>query len=796
MKSPVKKKLVLLDSHAIIHRAYHALPEFSSSKGEPTGALYGLITMVLKIIEELRPTHIVACYDLPDKTHRHDVYEGYKANRQKSDEALKIQLGTSRHIFEGFGIPIYEKPGFEADDILGTITEQLKDSDVDIVIASGDMDTLQLVDGTKVSVFTLRKGIQDTVLYDEDAVQKRFGFGPLRIPDFKGFSGDTSDNIPGIKGIGEKTATTLLHTFGSVDGVYEAIKKDPEILKKSGFKPRAIELILGGEEEAQFSKMLATIRRDAPITFELPKDFREQFNLPALLSVCERYELRSLATRLKTLSFNTADGDDSPSPEVAAEVPSPRVLSKNEKQLLPEALIALWLVRSDLSNPTLENLYEFTKLDTVSSSYDALKLVLKSKNLEHVFEKIEKPLIPVVNAMNERGIRLDTGYLKKLSKEYHAELKKIEAKIFKLAGKEFNVGSPKQLGVVLFDELGIKPKGASKTPTGARSTKESDLQKIADSHAIIPEIFAYRELQKLLGTYVDTLGDTVDAHGRLHTTFVQAGTTTGRMASIDPNLQNIPVKTDYGKRIRNAFIAEPGKTLLALDYSQIELRIAAILSRDEKLITVFKSGVDVHTAVAAEVFSVAQGEVTSDMRRKAKVINFGILYGMGVNALRVNLGEGTTQKEARSYLDAYFENYAGLTKWIDTTKHEVARLGYTSTLFGRRRYFEGINSPVPFIRAAAERMAVNAPIQGTQSDIIKIAMFRIDAYLQKSHLATHVGLVLQVHDELVYEVTTDMVGEVAHAIKEIMQSVLSTEESHGVPILVEYKSGPSWGELK
>lgn len=784
-KTKSNKHLVLLDAHAIIHRAYHALPDFSSSKGEPTGALYGLATMLMKIIQELNPDYIAACFDLPKPTHRHEVFEEYKAGRRKADDALVQQLERSRDVFEAFGVPIYDAEGFEADDVLGTIVTQLKKKPVRITIASGDMDTLQLVEEGRVFVYTLRKGIQDTVLYDEEAVVARFGFGSDLLPDYKGLRGDPSDNIPGVRGIGEKIATELITTFGTLENVYKELEKGSEVLETKGFKPRVIKLLTEGKDEAFFSKMLATIRHDAPVSYELPnKVWRDAIQEQDVFALFNDLEFRTLHDRLQKLLGTT------PEEQVHA-----RTEEVGEHELA-RTTIALWLLRSDITNPTKEDVLQFIDGGTFSEARDAVFKTLEERGLEKVFSNIEEPLIPVIAEMNKNGIALDVPYFKKLSKEYHSELSKIEKRIYKHAGTTFNINSPKQLGEILFDTLELKPKNQKRTATGQRSTKESELEKLKGEHPIIDDVFAYRELQKLLSTYIDTLPTLVGKDGRLHAEFLQAGTTTGRMASQNPNLQNIPIKTELGRRIRNGFVAEKGNKLVALDYSQIELRIAAILSEDKKLLEVFREGGDIHTAVAAEVFGVSREKVDKEMRRQAKVINFGILYGMGVNALRANLGGDTTQKEARAFYDTYFAQYADLAKWIDHTKADAARRGYTETLFGRRRYFEGITSRLPHIKAAAERMAINAPIQGTQADVVKIAMVRAHEYIQSNKLEKDARLVLQVHDELVYEIKDSLVKQVTNAVKEIMESVLSPEETHGVPLVVDVAVGSDWGTME
>jgi DNA polymerase-1 len=396
--------------------------------------------------------------------------------------------------------------------------------------------------------------------------------------------------------------------------------------------------------------------------------------------------------------------------------------------------------------------------------------------------------------MEAYGVLIDVAYLKKLSEEYHVHLKKIEERIWGHVGEEFNINSPKQLGEILFNKLNLTAKGMKKTAGGAQSTRESELEKLKGLHPIIDDILEYREFQKLLSTYIDNIPNMVGSDGRLHTRFLQAGTTTGRMSSQSPNLQNLPIRTDAGRAIRKAVTAPKGFVLAAFDYSQIELRVAAFLSGDEKLIDIFKQGGDIHRAVAAEVFNVPPEMVDAEMRRRAKIINFGILYGMGVNALRVQLG--TDRAEAQHFLDEYFKRFAGIRHYVDRVKNETRHKGYTETLFGRRRYFDGIRSPMPHIQAQAERMAINAPIQGTQADIIKIAMARIDAMLKEKKWEKDVHLLLQVHDELVYEIQEEKKDMIIPEIKKIMEHVLTPEETQGVPLIVEAKVGKNWGEME
>ena len=776
--------MVLLDAHAIIHRAYHALPDFSSSKGEPTGALYGLVSMLLKLIQDLKPDYLIACYDLPEPTYRHEVYKEYKAGRAKADDDLVKQLDRSRDIFKAFSIPIYDYKGFEADDILGTIVEKVKDNkSVVTTIASGDMDTLQLVDGKKVQVYTLRKGIADTIIYDETAVLARFGFKPELLPDFKGLRGDPSDNIIGISGIGEKTATILIKAFGTIENMYKELKRSELKFEKAGIKPRIIKLLKENEEEALFSKMLALIRRDAPIDFEVPKKkWEENLKVEDVLSLFADLNFRTLARRVENMfgaeSISNIDTQEK-------ESISPR----DEKELT----LALWVLHSDITNPELEDVLQFTKTSSYTAAREKIFKELKKTRLIDIYRNIEMPLIPIVEKMYERGIKLDIKYFKQLSKEYHKELSKLEKKIWKYAGEEFNINSPRQLGNILFEKLGLYVKNQKKTSTGQKSTRESELEKMRDEHPIIKHIFSYRELQKLLSTYIDNLPHMVDRHGGLHATFLLAGTATGRMASHNPNLQNIPIRSDLGIKIRYGFIARTGFVLTSFDYSQIELRIAAFLSGDEKLIKIFKEGGDIHQVVAGEVFGVPLENVDGDMRRRAKVINFGIIYGMGVNALKANLG--TSRAEAQQFYNNYFEKFKGLAVYLDHVKADAARKGYTETLFGRRRYFEGINSRLPHIKAQAERMAINAPIQGTEADIVKIAMINVDKYITENKYENKIYLLLQVHDELVFEIKKNIVERVCHDIKKIMESVLSIEDSKNIPLTVDVSVGSSWGKM-
>lgn len=800
------KKIVLLDSHAIIHRAYHALPDFASSTGEPTGALYGLSSMLMRIIADLKPDYIIACYDLPQKTFRHEVYDAYKAGRAKTDEALVAQIISSRKVFEAFGVPIYDAPGFEADDILGTIVEKFKkDKEINIIIASGDMDTMQLVDDKKVQIFTLKKGITDTILYDEKAVVERFGFKPEFLPDYKGLRGDPSDNIIGIKGIGEKTATDLIKTFGTIEDIYKKIKKDPEAFEKAGIKPRMIELIKENEEEALFSKTLATIRRDAPIDFVLPeKTFWDNVDIKKIEQLFADLDFRSLQGRLRNLFSNNIQSAnlenflaDKTKPVPAGENSQDFSKSDVDPNQLQETSVALWLLNSEISNPSLQDILLYAKTEDFNKAREIILEKIKKENLTLVFEEIEKPIIPIVKKMEEKGILIDQKYFKDLSNEYHIELDKLTKKIYEIAGSEFNINSPKQLSEILFVKMGIKsPK--KKSASGAYSTNISVLEELEVDNPIIKEIMNYRELQKLLSTYIDVIPAMVASDGRLHAKFIQNGAATGRFSSQDPNMQNIPIKSELGRRIRNGFVASKGTKLVAFDYSQIELRILAILSNDEKMTEIFKEGKDIHAGVASFVFGVDLDKVDAEMRRKAKVINFGIIYGMGVSALRKNLGG--TREEAQKFYDNYFRQFSRISEYMQSVKDFALKNGYTETLFGRKRMFPGINSKIPFIRSMAERTATNAPIQGTATaDVIKLAIRYAEEDLKNAGILDKASIVLQIHDELVYEIDESVLDQATEIILKAMQDLLIRSFLHfktEIPLSVHFGAGNNLGEVK
>ncbi|OGF51920.1 hypothetical protein A3I27_01030 [Candidatus Giovannonibacteria bacterium RIFCSPLOWO2_02_FULL_43_11b] len=857
------KRLVLLDMHAILHRSFHALPAFSSPKGEPTGALYGFVTFLLKAIRELKPDYIAAAYDLPEPTFRHVAYDKYKGQRPELASDLAMQIKRSYDILNALGIKFFEHTKFEADDIIGTLAEKTKIiKDLETIIASGDMDTLQLVEGAKVRVFTLRKGINDTVIYDEEKVLERFGFGPELLADYKGLRGDPSDNIPGIPGIGEKGATELILKFGNLEKIFKAIKKDREAVIKKGIKERTVKLLEEHEEEALFSRELGLIRRDVPIEFDLENlKWKNGYDNEKVIDLFKELGFMSLLSKLSSFTevpASPAGGSEDKPAEAVTDASSDFLekenkifwhesdgkiyaasgagkvfsfdaddkklqelfLSKKEHyffdakkiahalgvgecpKIACDIKIAAWLSRPTLESPGIfSTVHNFLPKETVREGEvtkavsllpklaSVLEKEMRDKKLTRVWEEIELLLTPVIYTMERTGILIDLEFLEKFSRETERKLQKLREKIWKICGTEFNINSPKQLSEVLFEKMKLTAKGLKKTGTGAKSTRESELLKLKGTHPVIEELLSYRELAKLKSTYLDTLPKMADAKGRVHTTYDQAGTATGRLSSSDPNLQNIPIRSEAGREVRRAFLARSGFELVAFDYSQIELRIAAILSGDKKMIRAFNEGKDIHTATAVEIFNVKENEVTDNMRREAKVVNFGILYGMGVNALSQALE--VSREKAQEFWEEYFRDFDGVYKFLEETKRKAREKGYVETLFGRRRYLPEIYSQAEYIRKEAERMATNAPIQGTAADIVKLGMIRSQDFIDKN-LTGKAFQLLQIHDELLFEISKADVNYFIKGIKKILEEIYKGD----VILKVEAKVGPNWGEMK
>jgi DNA polymerase-1 len=825
------KRFILLDSHGIIHRAYHALPPLTTPEGEPIHAAFGFAMMLLRIIQELKPDYVAAAFDLPGPTFRHAAYDRYKAQRPKAPDDLTSQFARVREVTAAFGIPVLECAGYEADDIIGTVVRKMeKQKNTETIIVTGDKDALQLV-RPGVMVYTMRRTITDTVMYDERAVEERYGFAPPRLVDFKGLAGDPSDNIPGVKGVGEKTACELIKTFGSIGGVYDALKKnDPRIAPALAARLRA------GEEDARFSRELAEIRRDAPVEFQLAdarwEGLRGNGEIRALFA---RLGFASLLRRLDEAPTGASrrgarESQDEIYPLIAkkggpmivctkaavADGALKTALEGGGSWYAYDAKSAIRLCRSaglDLRDIAFDILlaayvagdlsrdFSYSAIarreigtDDTARFFDvvsALDKKLAAGNLRAVYERTELPLAPILAGMEERGIMIDADFLARLARDVDARLADLTRAIYAATGEEFNIASPKQLSHILFEKMAIATRGLRKTAKGGVvSTRESELEKLRAAHPVVADILAYRELAKLKSTYIDVLPGLADPRtGRIHTTFNPVGTATGRLSSSAPNLQNIPILSEVGREVRKAFVAAEGFVLASFDYSQVELRVAAHMAGDAKMIAAFRAGDDIHRITASEIYHVAPDQVTPDLRRAAKTLNFGVLYGMGAGALAESAG--MSRAEAQKFIEEYFREFSGIRDYVERTKQFVREHGYVESLFGRRRSIPEINSSNLRVRAEAERMAVNMPIQATATgDIIKMAMIASDAWIRRENLGDNARMLLQVHDELVFEIKKDVVRAIAPRIREIMEGVATL----AVPLVVDVKVGPNWGE--
>ncbi|MBI2582786.1 DNA polymerase I, partial [Candidatus Azambacteria bacterium] len=812
------------DAHALIHRSYHALPPLTSPKGEVVNAVYGFTSVLLKMLRELSPAYVVAAFDVAGPTFRHEAFERYKATRKEVPKDLEAQFPKVKEILKAFHIPVIEAPGFEADDVIGTLVEKLEKAhpELEIIITTGDLDTLQLV-SAKTKVYTLKRGLQDTAIYDTKAIQERFGLEPKQLIDFKGLKGDPSDNIPGVLGIGEKTAGELLKVFGSLENLYGALEQGKAKL------PTKLQEKLGAQkEQAFFSRELATIRRDAPVSLTLCDARWGAFDRKAAEAVFRTYGFQSLLSRLaeilgKEQAVPAEAGPEAPSEPLRladfaagmfhdAKPWFKEAMAKDEPppNIHFDTMIAAWVIDAGLREYGFQNVYE-REFHRSPRGKEALRELtarlserLKKEKLEKVFYDIELPLIPVLARMEYVGVTLDGERLKILSRELKKEIRKREERIWKLAGEEFNVSSPQQLSRILFEKLDLQPSKSSdgklermkKTPGGARSTQAGELFKLKDAHPIIPLILEYREFTKLVTTYVDTLPELVRKDGRIHTTYNQTGTITGRLSSANPNLQNIPVRSSLGTEIRKAFRPEQRRVFVSFDYSQIELRIAASLSGDKTMQEAFRRGEDIHTRTAAEVFRVPARRVTPAMRRTAKVLNFGMIYGMGPQGFAE--AAGVSREEAKAFIEAYFREFSGIKRYVEEAKRFGHAFGYQETLTGRRRPLPELFTQHPQLIAQGERMAINMPIQGLASDFIKLAMIEVAKWIEKRFGPVRrerraAEMILQVHDELVLEVERDILGEVTREVSRRMEEVFSLE---GVTLQVDIRAGKSWGELK
>lgn len=905
--SAKKDKFVIIDGNALLHRAFHAVPPLTTKDGRLVNAVYGFVTILMRVMKDIKPRYIAATFDLKKPTFRHIEYKDYKATRVKQPDELYEQLKPIKEIVKAFNIPIYEVEGFEADDIIGTISKKLdKNKEVDTFIVTGDLDTLQLVDDNTF-VYTLKRSLADTVIYDEAAVKERYGgLRPDQLVDYKALRGDPSDNIPGVKGIGEKTAIELLRKFETLDGIYKNYKNAKDI------SPRIKELLRQYKDDAYLSKHLATIVTTVPLKFKLSDNEFIGVNRDKVIKLFQDLEFKSLLGKVPDLeeklkiSHNQSSSDKRAKHHYKLIDNQNKFLSfikKLEKQrifafdtettglnpwrsdlvgmsfawrsgeayYLPwslagdfpleklkkifadekvvkvghnlkfdievllhnnwvvagtlfDTMVAAYLLRPGERQLKLDTLvfaefgYQMTSIEELIGKKGKAQKTMDELPLEMVadyacedadytwrlyktlsrdllkagqydlFENMEMPLIPVLVEMEKNGVKIDKEYLQKFSDKLAKDIKNLAERIYKLSGCEFNIASPKQLKEVLFTKLDIPTDGLKKTKTGI-STAASELEKMRGLHPVIDLISEYRELTKLQSTYIEALPKLINPEtGRVHASFNQTVTATGRLSSSDPNLQNIPIRTELGRKIRKAFVAENGKELLSADYSQIELRVAAHLSGDKNMIETFKQQGDIHTATAAFIFDVPVNQVDADMRRKAKEVNFGVLYGMGAFGLAQRTG--ISRRQAQEFIDKYFSKYSQMYKYREEILKKARQKGYVETLFGRKRFLPDINSGVALVRQAAERAAINMPIQGTSADIMKMAMIEVNKKLKE--LKPYPKLILQVHDELVLEVIEKDIHKVAKNLKTAMEKIVKLK----VPLVVDLKKGKNWQEMK
>ena len=873
----------MIDGKSVFYRGYYAMPNLSTKDGKPTGGVFGFATMALEVIKRLKPDYVAVAWDKP-KTNirkRLELYPEYKAGRKPAPEDFKLQIPILQELLEAFGWPLYELDDYEADDIMGALAVQATKKDIETLLVTSDMDMLQLVND-KVHVYALKTGLSNIELYSPKSFEAKYGIAVDQFLDLKSLKGDSSDNIPGVPGIGEKGALELLKTYKTLDCVYENL----DLLKES----TRLKLV-AGKELAYLSKELARIWTDAPIKLDLKEVDGSKCDAEKVLSLLQSLEFRTLAQRLPDVmqvaidDHHTAKGTsgslksgqqiliDSPAKLKELKLPDadmifvhsrsagkhgrdPQFISlsingktiytfdlkKLDRDLLRDSLsklaplvgydvkstlkvllelgvpiqtvahdvlIGAFLINSLRREQSLTELAEigldydgsaFEDLDTeeyltrvpeimavIKALYEQQAPEIKKiPKLSSLASDIEWPVIPVLAEMEREGIELDVKYLEKFSVEIEDSISDYEQQIYGHADQEFNISSPSQLADILFEKLGLRTQGIKKGKTGY-STAAKELDKLRGSHPIIDLITQYREVVKLKNTYVDTLPKMVDESSRVHTTFNLTVAQTGRLSSVDPNLQNIPTRTDLGRRIRTAFVAGKGKKLVSADYSQFELRLAAVLAEDNELIEMFNRGADIHATTAALVYDREVEDITKQMRRAAKVINFGILYGMSAHGL--SNATGMTREQAATFIDKYKAVRQPLFDYMDRVKEQAKKDGYVATLFGRRRPMPDIHSGNFIVRQAAERAAANVPIQGTEADLMKMAMIDIQQILKDQNNDSN--QLLQIHDSILVECPADLAENIGQLMKDSMEKVYKLP----VRLDVDVTIGDNWGEL-
>lgn len=773
------QRLVLIDGKSVFYRGYYAMGALSLPDGTPTGGVYGFAAIAMEIVKKLDPTKVVVAWDSPTSTDkRRRLYSEYKAGRVKPGEDFYAQIPLLRDLVKELGWTFVEIDNYEADDIIGTLSREADEAgDFETFIISSDLDMLQIVD-ENTHMWRILKGFSNIEQIDIPEIEKKYGILKSQFLDFKALKGDASDNIPGVPGIGEKTAAKLLVDYGSLDGIYEHLDKI------SGSMRTKLE---EGRESGYLSKRLAEIMFDAPVELEEIPDFK--FNRERVIKGLEKLEFKSLIRKM------------------GEKLPEKRVDERKIEYTSSKDLLIAWDVKglmhadesvakkvlngekfwdlaqaSFLINPLMR---EQPQLVVPEEEYERQMAEFKKMpKLYEILVGLDLPLIPVLFKMEKRGMLIDKSYFRKLREEYSEEEKRLEAEVWSLAGKEFNLNSPIQLSEILFVDLALPTKGVKKTSRGY-STGAKELEKLKELHPIVGKIIEYREVAKLLSTYIIPMPDLADNEGRVHTTFTQNVTATGRLSSTSPNLQNIPVRTEEGKRIRAGFVAPEGRSLVSADYSQFELRLAAVLANDKALIEDFNNNVDIHTKTAAEAFHVPIDKVTKDQRRAAKVVNFGILYGMSVRGLME--AAGMPFNEAKQFIDNYFKLRAPIKKKLEEILKQAREEGFVETYYGRRRPTPDVKSSNFVVRQAAERAAANMPIQGTEADLMKRAMIAVDKTLPSG-----AEMIMQVHDSLIVECDEVQTREVAEILRQKMESIAPELP---IKLAVEVTVGKNWGEL-
>lgn len=865
------KKLLILDSNSILNRAFYGVRYLSAKDGTPTNAIYGFLNILLKLIKEQEPDYICAAFDVKAPTFRHKQYEGYKAQRKPMPEGLAAQMPLAKDVLRAMGVTILEKEGYEADDIIGTVARLCEESEISCFIATGDKDDLQLAsDKTKVILTVTKSGYNETIIYDDKGVKEKYHVTPTEFIDVKALMGDPSDNIPGVKGVGEKTAMSLIEKHHSIEYIYENIDD-------IGLKGAMLQKMKDGREMAFMSKELATINRNTPIEFNAEKCVFDGFeNNGELYEILKRLELNSIIKKLdlsgvdnvkenedifKDFSYQVGDknmisgdkvtvvldfdGDNISSAAVGAgnnavvlnEQDDIKELLEDDsiakvmfdvkeaivklncridiKNIADDTAIAAYLVDPAKNEYTIEKLAseyfgtviekpevkQLSLLDDVEtdrSEYLAKCAValgvlnerigdkIKENGQEKLYQEVELPLVTVLAHLEINGFLVDDHQLKEFADKLGEKIDALTNEIYMLAGEEFNINSPKQLGVILFEKLELKP--VKKTKTGY-ATNADVLEKLRDKHPIVNFIMEYRQLAKLKSTYCDGLRAVVNPNThRIHSVFTQTVTVTGRLSSTEPNLQNIPTRTELGREIRKMFVAKEGYVLVDADYSQIELRVLAHIANDETMINAFRNNEDIHAVTASQVLGIPLEDVTKEQRSSAKAVNFGIVYGIGEFSLAQDLH--ISVKEAKAYIESYLEKYHGVRNYMESIKEQAKKDGYVKTMINRIRYIPELKSPNYNIRQFGERVALNTPIQGTAADIIKLAMVRVDNRLINEGLKSK--LILQVHDELIVEAHKDEVDKVKQILSEEMQSAMELN----VPLKVDMSTGHSWYDAK